>query len=148
MAIQNRLGVAVIIAGIVLALTAPAAFTQAPSAPLPAEMPALPFQDNPDPLLCGIPQPDGRRATVTGRYAGKLVQSIVYLYDSHNRNQIVGQVYPGTRVDVELRQINPALDYYFVRTVGVVPTQSGWIPAPFLIFAEPPSSGRPDEGRP
>lgn len=136
MKIENRLGIAVIIALTALALTAPAALTQAPRVPLPTKVPVLSFHDNPDPLLCGIPQPDGRRATVTGIYAGKLVQPIVYLYDSHSRNQVVGQVYPGTRVEVELRQINPVLNYYFVRTIGVTPTQSGWIPAPFLLFAE------------
>lgn len=111
-----------------------AAVTTAPSTPLPAIAPPLPFEDNPDPTLCGIPAPDGRRATVTGTYAGELVQPIVYLYDSHSRNQVVGQLYPGTRVKVELRQINPLLNFYFVRTIGVEPAQSGWIPAPFLRF--------------
>ena len=66
------------------------------------------------------------------------MQPIVYLYDSHGRSQVVGQVLPGTRVKAEFRQINPELSYYFVRTIGVTPAQSGWIPAPFLEFAGQP----------
>ncbi len=92
----------------------------------------LPFVDNPDPTLCGIPEPDERTGTVTGEYDGKLVQPVVYLYNSHLRSEIVGQLYPGTRVQIELSQSNPALNYYFVRSLGVSPTQAGWIPAPFL----------------
>lgn len=131
-------GLLVLIAVATLAFSAPsiAAVTQAPHTPLPVTVPALPFHDNPDPSLCGIPDPDGRQAIVTGSYAGQLIQPIVYLYDSHSRNQVVGQVYPETRVKVELRQINPSLNFYFVRTIGVEPVQSGWIPAPFLVFAD------------
>lgn len=126
-----------------VAIQAPSAavVTTAPPGPLPATVPPLPFPDNSDPALCGIPEPDGRQATVTGTYAGEVVQSIVYLYDSHSRNQVVGQLYPGTRVKVELRQINPLLNFYFVRTIGVEPAQSGWIPAPLLLFADDSSQG-------
>lgn len=130
-------GLAILAILMMLALQAPgvAAVTTAPTAPLPAVPPPLPFQDNPDPSLCGIPQPDGRQGVVTGEYGGEVAQPIVYLYDSHSRNQVVGQVYPGTRVKVEFSQINPELDFYFVRTIGVTPAQSGWIPAPFLVFS-------------
>lgn len=113
---------------------ADAAPTVAPSAPLPKKAPPLPFRDNPDPTLCGIPEPDGRTGVATGEFEGELVQPIVYLYDSHMRRAVVGQVYPGTRLRVELRQNNPTLNYYFVRTIHVEPAQSGWIPAPFIEF--------------
>ncbi len=131
-------GLLVLFAVATLAFYAPGAtaVTQAPNTQLPVDAPPLPFHDNSDPSLCGIPAPDGRQATVTGSYAGQLIQPIVYLYDSHSRNQVVGQVYPETRVKVELRQNNPALNFYFVRTIGVEPVQSGWIPEPFLVFAD------------
>jgi hypothetical protein len=131
-------GITILVIMTLLAIQAPsvAAVTAVPTTRLPAVPPPLPFQDNPDPTLCGIPQPDGRQGTVTGVYAGEVVQPIVYLYDSHSRNQVVGQVYPGTRVKVEFSQINPELNFYFVRTIGVTPMQSGWLPAPFLVFAD------------
>lgn len=137
MAFRHWFGILILIVATVLALAAPSvsAVTRAPAQPLPDSVPALPFHDNPDPLLCGIPEPDGRQAVVTGTFEGQLVQPIVYLYDSHSRNEVVGQVFPATRVKVELRQINPELNFYFVRTIGVQPPQSGWIPAPFLDFA-------------
>jgi hypothetical protein len=113
-----------------------AAPTTAPDAPLPEQAPPLPFADNPDPALCGIPERDGRSAVATGKYEGELVQPIVYLYDSHMRRTVTGQVHPGTRLHVELRQNNPTLNYYFVRTVDVEPEQSGWIPAPFVEFPD------------
>jgi hypothetical protein len=109
----------------------------APSDPFPVSIPPLPFADNPDPLLCGIPELDDRMATVTGDYGGALVQPIVYLYDSHLRTKITGQIYPGTRVHVKLSQYNPTLNYYFVRSVNVEPAQEGWIPEPFLRIGEP-----------
>jgi hypothetical protein len=103
---------------------------------LPATVPALPFANNPDPTLCGIPTPDNRQGVVTGEYAGKLVQPIVYLYDSHLLSAITGQVYPNTTVTIQLRQANPTLNFYFVKTVGVEPAQSGWIPEPFVTITE------------
>ncbi|MEZ4706864.1 MAG: hypothetical protein R3A44_06650 [Caldilineaceae bacterium] len=109
---------------------------RAPSAPLPAQAPLLPFADNPDPSQCGIPEPDDRSAVATGEYEGKLVQPIVYLYDSHLRREVVGQIYPGAALHVELSQSNPELNYYFVRTVNMTPAQSGWIPEPFIQFVE------------
>jgi hypothetical protein len=140
MGAQRWLGLTILIAALALAAYAPgrSAVAKAPTTPLPETVPALPFRDNPDPLLCGIPEPEGRQATVTGTYKDELVQPIVYLYDSHSRNQVVGQVYPETLVKVELRQINPSLNFYFVRTIGVEPAQSGWIPAPFLVFSNLP----------
>ncbi len=104
----------------------------APTTPLPAVIPALPFPDNPDPTLCGIPQPDGRRGIVTGQHGGEVVGDIVYLYDGHARQAITGQVFPSARVEIVLRQSNPTLDYFFVRTTNVEPAQEGWIPAPFV----------------
>ena len=138
MRMHQSLGIAILMLVALLAIQAPSAAvtTTAPTTPLPAAPPPLPFQDNSDPTLCGIPQPDGRQGTVTGVYAGEVVQPIVYLYDSHSRNQVVGQVYSGTRVKVEFSQINPELNFYFVRTIGVTPVQSGWLPEPFLVFAD------------
>jgi len=104
----------------------------APDAPIPQEIPPLPFAENPDPTLCGLPQPDGRKGVITGEYEGEVVQPIVYLYSSHLRDSIVGQVYPGTKVKITLRQINPSLDYFFVETINVEPPQKGWAPAPFV----------------
>lgn len=96
-------------------------------------VPQLPFSDNPDPNLCGIPIPLGHRNTawLDGHYQGKLVEPVVYLYDSHTRNHITGQAPSGTPVQIELFQANPKLDYYFVRTL-THPRQEGWVPAPFL----------------
>ena len=128
------LGIGAILLG---ACAAPApTITRAPTGPLPITVPSLPFDDNPDPTLCGIPEPDDRQGIVTGEYEGKLVQPIVYLYSGHLRNEITGQVYPNTLVQIQLRQINPTLNYYFVKTIGVEPTQSGWIPEPFLRITE------------
>lgn len=110
--------------------------TTAPTDPLPTVVPPLPFADNPDPTLCGIPEPDDRQSMVSGEYEGKLVQPIVYLYNSHLMNAITGQVYPGTQVKIELSQNNPTLNFYFVKTIGVEPAQSGWIPEPFLAIAQ------------
>lgn len=131
---RKILVVLILAAAMLAGVMAPPATAQAPAAPLPAVPPSLPFADNPDPLLCGIPRPDGRTATITGTYAGQLVQPIVYFYDSHLRNEVIGQVYPGTQVEVKLSQANPELNYYFVRTVGVQPVQSGWVPEPFVDF--------------
>ena len=94
----------------------------------------MPFADNADPTLCGIPEPDDRHGFATGELEGEIVQPIIYLYDSHARTSITGQIFPGTELQVELRQVNPTLNYYFVRTVNVEPAQSGWIPEPFIRF--------------
>ncbi len=110
----------------------------APSRPIPAVVPDLPFADGYDPSLCGIPEPYGDPAphTVTGTVDGVEIQPIVYLYDSHLRREIIGQIYPGTQVEVQYTQINPLLTYYLVRTIHVEPVQSGWLPAPFLVQPE------------
>jgi hypothetical protein len=110
--------------------------TTVPSAAIPTEIPPLPFASNYDPTLCGIPEQVNFTTTVTGEYNGELIQPIIYLYDSHLRNAITGQLFPGTRVKVELSQTNPALNYYFVRTIDLDPPQSGWIPEPFLILPD------------
>ena len=46
-----------------------------------ADVPELPFEDNPDPTLCGIPEPWGEagRAWLTGVYEGELIQPEVLL---------------------------------------------------------------------
>ena len=105
-------------------------------APLPLAAPALPFADNPDPALCGVPRAwlDDEPAWVTGEYGGELVQPVVYLYDSHLRNEVIGQIPHGGRVEIELSQSNPELDYYRVRSLDMQPVQEGWLPAPFLSF--------------
>jgi hypothetical protein len=110
-----------------------AAIASTPGA-LPAEVPPLPFDDNPDPEACGIPRPWGKDdpATLTGMYEGELVQPIVFLYDSHLRDRVVGQVPDGGRVQVLLFQSNPVLDYYLVRSLDLPEAQEGWVPAPFV----------------
>lgn len=98
------------------------------------KVPDLPFPDNPDPDACGIPQPaGGEPARLNGRYEGKLVEPMVFLYDSHIRREVTGQAPTGTKVKVVLFQDNPTLNFYFVRTEGENP-QEGWVPAPFLHF--------------
>lgn len=100
------------------------------------DIPELPFADNPDPNQCGIPSPWGTEepAWASGYYQGELVQPTVYLYDSHLRLSIAGEVPSGTEVRIILYQQNPALDYYLVRSVNLDTPQEGWIPAPFLSF--------------
>ncbi|RME56301.1 MAG: hypothetical protein D6790_14905 [Caldilineae bacterium] len=112
--------------------------THAPEAPIPAVVPALPFPDNPDPALCGIPEPfgDDRPGLITNQMDGKEIQPIIYLYDSHLHKEITGQVFPNTRVKVLLRQSNPALDFYFVESMDLPEVQRGWVPAPFLILPD------------
>lgn len=136
--------------GLTLAACAPAApstvyATTAPNMPLPDSIPDLPFSDNPDPSLCGIPQPYGNSASglVTGIYNGKLVHPVIYLYESHTRQKITGQVYPNTRVHIKLSQSNPELDYFFVETIDLEQKQSGWLPAPFLLTPDPLEESSP-----
>lgn len=123
---------ALMVIAVLLASCAGQSVSAAPDAPIPQDIPPLPFVDNPDPTLCGIPQPDGRQGVVTGEYEGEIIQPIVYLYASHLRASIVGQVFPETEVEIKLSQSNPSLDYYYVETINVEPAQKGWIPAPFL----------------
>ena len=103
---------------------------------LPAAPPPLPFADNPDPEACGIPRAWGRDdpGQVTGAYQGELIQPVVYLYDSHLRRAVVGQIPDGGRVQILLSQSNPVLDYYLVRSLDLDQPQEGWIPAPFLVI--------------
>ena len=102
------------------------------------EIPDLPFPENPDPSLCGIPTMWGNannQAWLTGYYDGKLVQPTVYLYNSHARTEIVTQAAHGTEVEIIMFQANPVLDYYYVKIVNGEPGQDeGWIPEPFLSF--------------
>lgn len=101
-----------------------------------ADVPALPFADNPDPELCGIPQPvldADSAAIVTGVYDGELVMDPVLLYDSHLRRSVVGAVPSGHPVVLQLFQSNPELDYFQVRAEVEGETVRGWIPAPFVV---------------
>lgn len=104
-----------------------------------ANIPDLPFPDNPDPTLCGIPEPWGsdESAWLSGYYEGELVQPVVFLYDSHLRRNITGEAATGTEVKIILFQNNPSLNYYFVKTVGENP-QEGWVPEPFLTLETTP----------
>jgi hypothetical protein len=97
-----------------------------------AQQSPLPFVDNPDPTLCGIPTPDDRLGLVHGEVDGEPAGPIVNFFDSHARGKVSGQVYPGAQVQILLSQSNPTLDYYFVKTVNVEPPQEGWVPAPFV----------------
>jgi len=108
---------------------------------LPVHVPALPFPDNPDPTQCGIPTVWGLDdpAWISGYYQGELVPPMVYLYDSHLRTKVVGQIPHGGCVRIKLSQANPTLHYYLVRSLDLEPIQEGWIPAPFVSF-EPVSS--------
>jgi len=103
-----------------------------------ADVPQLPFPDNPDPNACGIPASfGGSRAWVNGVYQGQLVEPTVSLYDSHERLHVTGAVPSGTEVQVELYQANPVLDFYYVRAETAAGPQKGWLPAPFLQFDPP-----------
>lgn len=102
------------------------------------DVPPLPFADNPDPELCGIPQPvldADSAATVTGIYEGELVMDPVLLYDSHLRRSVAGAVPSGHPVTLQLFQSNPELDYFQVRAEVGGETVQGWIPAPFVARA-------------
>lgn len=108
--------------------------------PLPQTAPTLPFADNSDPELCGVPAAwhGDNPAWVTGLYAGELVLPLVFLYDSHLRREVVGQVPHGGRVEIQHSQSNPELDFYRVRSLDLRPVQEGWLPAPFLSFKSVP----------
>lgn len=103
------------------------------------DVPELPFEDNPDPTLCGIPEPWGEDdpAWLSGTYEGELIQEEVLLYDSHLRRSVVGSAPTGTEIEIVLFQVNPSLNYYLVRTLGPDDVQEGWIPAPFVSFDQP-----------
>ena len=103
-----------------------------------ASVPDLPFEDNPDPTLCGIPEPWGNQsqAWLSGYYEAELIQEDVLLYDSHLRRSIVASAPTGTEIEIILFQSNPSLNYYLVRTISENP-QEGWIPAPFVSFDRP-----------
>ena len=103
-----------------------------------ADVPDLPFPDNPDPNACGIPALyGGGTAWVTGTYQGELVEPTVLLYDSHERLHVTGAVPSGTAVQVQLYQANPVLDFYYVQSDTPSGLQKGWVPAPFLQFSPP-----------
>ena len=103
------------------------------------EVPELPFDDNPDPDACGIPQRFDDEAWLDGWWEGERIQPTVFFYDSHLRSEVTGMLPSGTRVRVILFQDNPVLNYYMVEgTAADGSTQRGWVPAPFLVF-EPPS---------
>lgn len=100
-----------------------------------SNVPDLPFADNPDPTVCGIPVQWGSDAPawLNGIYQGEMLQSEVLLYDSHQRFSLTGSAPHGTQVEILLYQENPVLDFYLVKTIGPDP-QEGWIPAPLLSF--------------
>lgn len=100
-----------------------------------ANVPDLPFADNPDPTVCGIPVQWGSDtpAWLNGIYEGTMLQADVLLYDSHQRFSLTGSAPHGTQVEILLYQENPVLDFYLVKTIGPDP-QEGWIPAPLLSF--------------
>ncbi len=100
------------------------------------DVPELPFPDNPDPSQCGIPsQWSGEtRAWLNGYYQGELVQPVVFLYDGHSRLHITAQAPHGAEVKVILYQVNPVVNYYMVKLVGLEGPNEGWVPAPFLSF--------------
>lgn len=102
------------------------------------DVPDLPFDDNPDPSQCGIPQQWGNVdniAYLTGFWEGDLIQPTVFLYDSHSRLRITAEAPHGTQVEIILFQSNPVLDYYYIETPD---GGKGWVPKPFLSF-EPPA---------
>lgn len=104
-----------------------------------ADVPELPFIDNPNPLLCGIPEvwKENKTTWITGIYQEELIQEEVLLYDSHFRKSITGRIESGLKVKILLLQVNPSLNYYLVQSIGLEPIQEGWVPAPFVSFEKP-----------
>jgi hypothetical protein len=104
-----------------------------------ADVPNLPFADNPDPTQCGIPIQWGLDdpAFLSGYYEGRLIQPEVFLYDSHLRLSITGAAPTGSRVRILLYQQNPVLDFYMVESLDLDSPQKGWLPAPFIQFEAP-----------
>ena len=141
------IGVALVIATACSSAATASLPTPAPATPAAevalqrdADVPDLPFPDNPDPNSCGIPsQYGGSTAWTTGTYQGHMVEPMVLLYDSHERMHITGAVPSGTPVQVQLYQANPVLDFYYVQSDTLTGPRKGWVPAPFLQFS-PPSS--------
>ena len=110
-----------------------------PGPDAPIAIPAFVFDDNPDPDQCGIPQRmgSGYTGTLHGTVDGELVEPMVYLYDSHLRSAVRGKVRAGSVVEVVMYQLNPVLDYYFVRFVADDGRRvEGWVPAPLLEVHE------------
>jgi hypothetical protein len=97
-------------------------------------VPALPFDDNPDPDQCGIPTRWGLDdpAWLTGMWEGELIEPDVLLYDSHQRLRIEGSIPHGGEVRIILVQENPVLDFYLVEAADG--SAEGWVPAPFVSF--------------
>jgi hypothetical protein len=127
-------------ASTVLPTPAPATPVQEVALQRDADVPELPFPDNPDPNACGIPAPyGGGTAWATGVYQGQMLEPTVLLYDSHERLHITGSVPSGTPVQVQLYQANPVLDFYYVQSDTSNGPQKGWVPAPFLQFSSPSS---------
>ena len=108
-----------------------------------SDVPGLPFEDNPDPALCGIPQSwdSDEPAYLSGAYEGKLIQPIVLLYDSHLRRSVVAKAPHGSEIKILLSQSNPKLNYFMVKVVGAAQPNEGWVPAPFVSFEPPPPAG-------
>jgi hypothetical protein len=102
------------------------------------DVPDLPFPDNPDPSLCGIPTQWGPNGTawLSGTYQGELIQSDVLLYDSHLRLNVTTQAPHGSEVEILLFQQNPVTDYYMVKIKDAETPNEGWIPEHFLSFEQ------------
>lgn len=140
---RRPLAAFVLLLGTVLLLLSGMAWAQSPETNDVAEnraIPELPFEDNPDPEFCGIPQRWGSNdaAWLHGYWEGELIEPVVHMYDSHLRREITGRAPSGTQVKVILFQDNPVLNYYMVEASGPDgEIQRGWVPAPFLEFEAP-----------
>jgi len=128
--------------GVSTAASGETSLSEAPTGSIQCDpdVPDLPFPDNPDPTAYGIPAPwPAHKAWVNGVYQGRVIETTVFLYDSHERRHITGAVPSGTEAQVELYQANPVLDFYFVRAETATGPQKGWVPAPFLQLSLPPN---------
>lgn len=83
-------------------------------------VPSLPFPDQQDPSVCGIPTVWGSNQPgwLDGHYRGTLWQPRVFLYEGHARQKVVGSAPTGSRVKILLYQANPVLSFYLVRTLN------------------------------
>lgn len=96
--------------------------------------PVLPFPDNADSRQCGIPNRlgDTYEGQLSGVYGGQMVEPLVYLYDSHARDQVVARVKSGTKARGVLLVVGPQLNYLLVKTDMNGRTVQGWVPEPFF----------------
>jgi hypothetical protein len=99
-------------------------------------VPELPFPNEQDPLLCGIPQTlgSGVPGVLDGHHEGVLVEPEIHLYDSHLRSKVVGHVPHDREVLVTMFQDNPVLNFYYVVAETKAGKVQGWVPEPYLEF--------------